>query len=344
MPDPWAEAAKNYKPTGQGEAAPASNTDYKVWQQPDSGNDTQPEGFWHSVGAQVGITPEAGEARRQEFVQHPIKTTLKDIAGPALPLAEGMASYGKRLFHDAYDAGQSLAAGNPSQAGVDAVDAIPILGPAELKAADQYGEGNIAGAAGTVLGAAPQGALALEGGLRSLGRDPHFIPSAERAGAVFDRVGTAMQGKTVPLTARTIDPLEQAQKLTEAGHGTVSALDKLYGRSNQIAPMDFEEARMRSSALSRLTGQDKLTGSKWLQSEAKLTGSGLRADTSDATAQVGMQPQFDKAMREYAQAARLKDLIDASKSAVKKHGAAAGATAVGAGLGYKVLKDIEASR
>lgn len=125
-----------------------------------------PEGFWHSLGSQFGITPEAAQQAWEEFKSHPIDT----ISGASAlrSVAHGVASQVKRTFSDAYDAGQSLAAGNKAQAGVDAVDMIPILGPAELKAADQYGDSNIAGAAGTIAGAAAQAAPMVAGAADSM--------------------------------------------------------------------------------------------------------------------------------------------------------------------------------
>lgn len=298
------------------------------------------EGFLHSLGSSLGITPESAKAQMQETAQHPIREGLKNLMGPALPAAQGLYEGAKRSGGELIDAAKSLRGGNPAEAGVHAVRSIPILGPAIDKGADQYADQNYGGEAGTVLGAGIKAAPAVAG----MGEDAHFIPSMERSGKVLGDVQTAMQGRSVPLTPRTLTPLEQAQKLTEAGHGTISSLDKLYGRSNQIAPMDFEEARMRSSALGRLTGQDKMTGSSWLKGQAKQVGSGLRADTSDATAQVGMQPQFDSAMREYGRAARLNDAGQAAKGAIGKYAVPAAIGAGAAGTGYKVLRNLQESR
>lgn len=295
------------------------------------------EGFLHSLGSSLGITPESDQAQRQEMLQHPVREGLKNLMGPALPAAQGLFEGAKRSGGELIDAVKSLHAGNHSEAAVHGIRAVPIVGPALDKGADQYADENYGGEAGTLLGAGIQAAPIVAG----MGAESHFIPSMERSGKVLGDVQTAMQGRTVPITQRTLTPLEQAQKLTEAGHGTVGALDKLYGRSNQVAPMDFEEARMRSSALGRLTGQDRLTGSDWLKAQAKQTGRGLRADTSDATAQVGMQPQFDSAMKEYGQAARLHDVGDAVKSAIKKYAIPAAIGTGAVGTGYKVLRNLE---
>jgi len=126
------------------------------------------EGFLHSLGSQFGLTPEAGEQQRQEMMQHPIRTGLKALAGPALPAAEGLFDYGKRAVGDVYDAGKSLLNHNPTKATLDAVDAIPIVGPAEIKTANQVSSGDYGGAAGTLLGSSAQAAAGLLGGLDSV--------------------------------------------------------------------------------------------------------------------------------------------------------------------------------
>lgn len=300
-----------------------------------------PEGFLHSLGSSLGVTPEAGQARMQEMVQHPIREGLKTlVGGPALPAAEGLYEGAKRSGGELINAVKSLRGGNPAEAAIDGIRAIPIVGPAIDKASDQYADQNYRGEAGTLLGASVQAAPIIAGA----GSETNFIPSMERSGKILGDVQTAMQGRSVPLTPRTLMPLEQAQKLSEAGHGTVTSLDKLYGRSNQITPMDFEEARMRSSALGRLTGQDRLTGSDWLKAQAKQTGRGLRADTSDATAQVGMQPQFDSAMKEYERAARLNDAGQAIKGAIGKYAIPAMIGAGAAGTGYKIARYLKESQ
>ena len=297
-----------------------------------------PEGFLHSLGSSLGITSEAGEALRQKFMQHPIREGLKSlVGGPLLPAAEGLYEGAKRSGGELIDAARSLRGGNPAEAAVHGIRAVPIVGPAIDKGADQYADHNYGGEAGTLLGAGIQTAPIVAG----LGGESHFIPSMERSGKILGDVQTAMQGRSVPLTPRTLMPLEQAQKLSEAGHGTITSLDKLYGRSNQITPMDFEEARMRSSALGRLTGQDRLTGSNWLKGQAKQVGKGLWADTSDATAQIGMQPQFDSAMKEYERAARLNDAGQAIKGAIGKYAIPAAIGAGAAGTGYKIARHLK---
>jgi len=296
------------------------------------------EGFLHSLGAQFGLTPEAGEQQRQEMMQHPIRTGLKALAGPALPAAEGLFDYGKRAVGDVYDAGKSLLNHNPAHAAIDAVDAIPIVGPAEIKTANQVSSGAYGGAAGTLLGSSAQAAMGLEGGLRAVGREPHFIPSAERAGAAINDIQSQMAkgGHNVTLTPRTLQPLAEARKLMANKHGTISALNDLEVPN----PMSFEDAFQRSSALKDLTANDKLSGTKWLQGQAKRVGGGLRADTSDATAQIGRKPEFDARMREYGRAKRLEAAGEATKGAIKKYGVPA---AIGAGAGgtvYRMLRHI----
>jgi len=327
----------------QGKPLPSSGgvTEYDANGKPitASASAPQPEGLLHSLGSSLGLTGQPSDPLA-DAKQHPFLTGARLLGGPAFAAGEGIVHGAMRSGGELVEAAKSLHSGNAPEAAVHGIRAIPILGPTMDKAADQYADKNYSGEAGTLLGGAAQAAPIVAG----LGEDAHFIPSMERSGKVLGDVQTAMQGRTVPLTQRTLNPLEQAQKLSEAGHGSMSSLDKLYGRSNQVAPMDFEEARMRSSALSRLTGQDRLTGTDWLKAQAKQTGRGLRADTSDATAQVGMQPQFDSAMREYSRAARLQDAGQAVKAAVGKYAIPAAIGAGAVGTGYKVLRNLQESQ
>lgn len=304
---------------------------------PDAFKQEQPqEGFLHSIGSQFGLTPEAGEARRQELLHHPVKTILKNLVDPGgvgEGTVRGVADYGKRLFSDAYDAGQSLAAHNPAQAGVDAIDAIPILGPAELKAADQYGEGNIGGAAGTVMGAAPQAALAIEGGVKAFGAEPHFIPSRARAGETFNSLNTDLAKTEVPLKA-SLQPLQRATEIGGRGSTLPKPISDLLTRSQAIEPMTFPEARDYQGALSDLSASDKLALNGRMRGALAQLNKGLYEDIRTAAGDRG--PDFDVAMKEYRRASTLKGLIQTAKPYAIK--GAAGAA--GAGIAYPFAKKI----
>jgi len=160
------------------------------------------------------------------------------------------------------------------------------------------------------------------------------IPSLERAGGKLNAIREAMGNSSVPLTSRTLEPLERAQQLSSAGHGTVGALDSLYNRINTVNPLEFGEARDRASALSRLTGEDLIKGSPSLVRQSKMVSHGLTADTGNAAAQMGLGQEFADAMKEYSQASGLRDLV----GNVKKYGVPAALGGLGAAGVAKLMK------
>lgn len=120
--------------------------------------ETPQEGFWHSLGSQLGITPEAAEAARQHMLDHPLSTAAKLALGPAAPVVEGLYNQAKQSTGQLAQAIKDYRGGNSAQAGIDAIQAVPIVGPAMNKAAEQYGEDNRAGEMGTLAGATIQAA------------------------------------------------------------------------------------------------------------------------------------------------------------------------------------------
>src|SRR5262249_4628564 len=57
-----------------------------------------PEGFFHSLGSSLGVTPEASQSGLDEFKAHPVATSLKNlVGGPALPAIEGVYQGAKRI-------------------------------------------------------------------------------------------------------------------------------------------------------------------------------------------------------------------------------------------------------
>jgi len=155
------------------------------------------------------------------------------------------------------------------------------------------------------------------------------IPSTKYAGQLFREVEDAAKGVPVKLT-RAMEPMERAQQLSARGHGTIGAIDNLYNRVNTINPLDYVEARDRASALSRLTGQDKMNATDTLRAQAKRLSHAFNEDIGDTAESVGKGDQYRQAMREYAAAARNKEIGQyIAKQVVPK-----AAAAVGAGAAY----------
>lgn len=142
----------------------------------------QPEGFWHSLGAQLGLTPEEAKAKHDEFMAHPISNMVQAGLGitPIKMAAKGLFDQvmktGGELGTAAYRATQGDLAGAANHA----VESIPIVGPAVNKMAanspatipghgymHQVVDDITPGNAGTALGAAAQAAPLVAGGIES---------------------------------------------------------------------------------------------------------------------------------------------------------------------------------
>lgn len=153
-----------------------------------------PEGFWHSLGAAFGVTPEDAQARIQNMKDHPVKAALAAAAGPAWELAKGIKDQVVQTGTELGDAAGALSLGDKPNAAIHAIQAVPIVGPALNKAADQYGSGDYAGEAGTLLGASAQAAPLVVGAAdAALPTGRPMIPNP-RIGRVVGRA--ALLGKT----------------------------------------------------------------------------------------------------------------------------------------------------
>lgn len=112
------------------------------------------EGFWHSIGAQFGLTPEAAEAALQDKKDHPLKAAIMAALGPGGQAAKGVYDQVTQSGSELLQAGKDAVSGNAAGAAYHGVKAIPIVGPALDKGADQYAQGDYAGEMGTLTGAA----------------------------------------------------------------------------------------------------------------------------------------------------------------------------------------------
>lgn len=330
--DPWASAAAAYKPQPGAQSAPAaSSDDWKVWQEKGSSSQAEPEGFLQSLGSSLGITPPTETPSLKD-------AAISGIGGPVVPIAKSLYQGGKRSAGELKQGIQALASGNPAAGLQHAITAIPVLGPTLDKASDQYADQNYTGEAGTLMGGASQIAPMLVGGLDAIKPNrPTFgeIPTRAKAGKLFDSVMKDAANQPVELT-RTNPLLERAMQLSDRGHGTVTPLDKLFQRIQQTQPLDYAEARDRASALSSLTGEDKIRATKTLQAETKNISHAFNQDIGDAAAAVGRGEDYEKAMQIYRQASQLRDGL---KNAAKYGAGAAGAAVVGPKL-YGFIKSV----
>lgn len=155
------------------------------------------------------------------------------------------------------------------------------------------------------------------------------IPTARKAGRLFQEVMTAAQGKPISLT-RTQPALERVAQLTDAGGPVMTAPNKLLLRSQTVNPIPYEEARDFYSNISNLSAADKLAANRPMKRAVGELREAFKQDIGDTAASAGKGAEYDKAMRMYHQAAR-------NKEAAKTVGKYVIAPAIGIPAGYSAL-------
>lgn len=169
----------------------------------------EPEGFWHSLGAQFGVTPEAAQQKVAEFKAHPLLSSI-----PGADIVKGLIRQVQQTGGELSQAYQQAKQGNAASAAVHAIQAVPIVGPAMSKAADQYADKDYLGEAGTLTGAAAGAAPIVAGGVESAGGN---IISPEVGPALSDAAAAAKM-KLRPTSSPAIVAPEtiQAQKIAQS--------------------------------------------------------------------------------------------------------------------------------
>ena len=101
--------------------------------------DVQPQqaGFWENLGHTLGIGTQEDAARQQQLKQHPIAGAIDALGGPALYAAKGIGSQIMQSGGELWNAVSSLRSGDPYAAGSHAIQAVPIVGPALNKMAQE---------------------------------------------------------------------------------------------------------------------------------------------------------------------------------------------------------------
>lgn len=287
---------------------------------PSSQPSAQPEGFWHSLGAQFGLTPEAAEAMRQHVLQHPVEAGLEALGGPAWQVAKGASQGFMRSTGEAGQAVDAARAGNMPSAVVHAVTALPFVGQAIDKGSDQFNAGNYAGAAGTGLGATLQAAPMVAGAVDSAFPGRATVPNP--MAAPLKRMVTG--DVNAPIAGTDLTPAQRYASLKNMGvvpsaaEATNSPALKAAESVNENSLTSshlYENARRQNlDALDRYT-QEVLNdisprgpqeGGAALQQALLKAHGDLKAAATDAykdlDAQVGDQPIYGAAgLREQAQ-------------------------------------------
>ena len=193
---------------------------------------------------------------------------------------------------------------------------------------------------GKVGGALPVMAeMAIPGGA-ALKAGKAAIPSAVRAGEAFQDVMSA--AKAVPIETKVVgDAALRVQQLADRGATMPQPVRKLLLRMTDPAkaPMAYEESRDFASNISRLSVNDFNRLSPVMAKEV----AGLRVALNEANAQAaklaGKGAEYKAAMREYAQAMRLKHAIDTSIAGAKR----AVPVAAAGGLAYWLTGKVRAA-
>ncbi len=300
------------------------------------------EGFLHSLGATLGITPESAKQKFEDAKANPVKSLADAVVGPAGDVARSLFEQGKQTFNSARQAVTDYRSGNKAQAAVDAIQAVPVIGPGMVKATDQYAAGDTAGEMGTLLGTAAQAApmalgLADSAGVprpdTSLSR---LNPSALKvsAGEMFQAV--AKDANKVPVDiANSQDAalkLMNWQGKTQLGPTVNKFLNRI--TNPKLGPLTYSEARDYYQLLGSLSADEasKLPGPVRRDLTQMVTG--LKVDIGNSADQVGKAAEYYKAMGDYSTAMRLQGWYDfAKKSAVK--------AAIGSGLTYEAYRQYQ---
>lgn len=305
------------------------------------------EGFWHSLGAVFGLTPEAKQAAEQRAAgMSPVQEAFAATKPPnPVDLVKNAASAASSEFQKGSQEGrQSLDSlkqgdikgflahqiGQVGHAG--AAVAAPLAGNNLSKAGEQLGQGDVSGAAGTATGVAAP--VLVSGAVKGTGALIDSIPSTERAGAMLRQVKATAGDVPIDMTKPGNSALELYTQ-SQRGATLPLAVRKFLTRTTtpDSAPLTYAEAKDFQSNISRLSADEY---GKMNPNTRRLVGqlnADLKSSLQGAADTAGKGQQFADAMKEYHNAMRLKGM---SEQAIQYAMKAAITGGLGA-LGYKAF-------
>lgn len=293
------------------------------------------EGLMHSLGSSLGLTDQSSPL--DDIKQHPIESAIDAIGGPAVPALRGAFQGAKRSAGELIDAGRDALNGNSAGAAYHGIKSIPMIGPGMDKAASQYADKDYLGEAGTLLGTAAQAAPAVLGGIDAVAPQRGLlgqIPSSSRAISKFQSLDNDLANQPVPLKS-ALQPLQRATELGARGGTLPKAASDLLTRSQSPIDMTYPEIRDYQSNLSDLSRDAQGSMNRKMLGQIGRLNKGLYGDIFDAASSAGRGEDYAQAMKEFRQAAQLKDLAKKTVKAGAKYALPAGG--VGA-LAYRYLK------
>jgi len=154
------------------------------------------------------------------------------------------------------------------------------------------------------------------------------LPSATRAGAKFEQVMGA--ARNIPIETKGVgDAALRINQLAERGGSMPMAVRKILQRMTdpQKAAMTYEEARDFASNISRLSADEAQRLTPVVRREVANLAAELNKANAEAAKLAGKGAEYKAAMREYANAMKMRDALDAALKHSKK--AALGAAGLG---------------
>lgn len=236
---------------------------------------------------------------------------LKGAGGAAVDMAEGAKA---NLVGSVFEGGDLIRRATGMERVIDRPEVQASMTAPET-VAGKVGEyaAPVAGAAGLV-----------KAGISAL-------PNAARAAKGFQEVMGAARNVAVDLSQPGNVAL-RIQQLADRGASMPMAVRKFLNRATDPnkAGMVYEEARDWASNFSRLSRAEFQRLSPSVAREVAELRVQMNAAVGQAAKQAGKMDEYNAAMKEYAQAMRLKEAIDKSLRAVKKAALPVGALGGGA--------------
>lgn len=165
-----------------------------------------------------------------------------------------------------------------------------------------------AGKIGTALPDIAMSAMPVGAGVNAA---KNALPSAVRAGAKFQEVMGA--AKNIPIDVKDVgDVALRINQLAERGGMMPMAVRKLLNRMTDPnkAPMVYEESRDFASNISRLSVDEMKRLTPVVRREIAQLSAALNKANAEAAKLAGKGAEYKSAMREYANAMKLRDALD----------------------------------
>lgn len=198
---------------------------------------------------------------------------------------------------------------------------------------DVQSPGNFSAKVGEALPVVGEMAI---GGAPAARQIVNAIPRAARAGQNFEKVMGAAKDIVVDVEPTGKHAL-RILDLSNSGAQLPKVVRDFLNRvtSPTKTPMTYKQSRDFASNLSSLSANEKMAIKPVVRREIAQMAAELNLANANAAKAVGKGAEYKAAMREYAQAMRLRDALDATI----KHSKKAALGAAGLGGAYYLLKD-----